>query len=82
MKAARKRLAARTAFKRNMVVWAFLSLLCIIIWLLGGGGYFWPAWVLFGLGVSAFWMALSAYGPRDREPNDQEIEAEMRRQQH
>lgn len=81
MNAAHHRLAAKLAFKRNVIVWVFLGLLCVVIWFLSGRGYFWPGWVLFGLVVSTFWMGLSAYGPRDREPSAQEIEKELRRQQ-
>lgn len=78
---ARRRAASKVNFLRNMVVWVFLAIVCIVIWLLSGRGYFWPGWVLFALVVSGFWMWLAAYGPRDREPTEAEIEEELRRQQ-
>lgn len=54
---------------------------CVVIWAMTGGGYFWPGWVIFGLAVSSFWMGLAAFGPRERHPTEADVEAEMRRQQ-
>jgi len=79
--AAKHRLASKLNFKRNLLVQVFLALVCVAIWALSGGGYFWPGWVFFALVVSGFWMWLNAYGPQAREPNEADIEAELRRQQ-
>ena len=38
---------------------AVIAFAMVLIWGLGGAGYFWPRWVWFGLGVpAAFWIAI------------------------
>lgn len=78
--AAERRLRAQLNFKRLMMMWAFLIVLVIVVWALSGGGYFWPAWVIFGLAISGFWAWFAAYGP-NKSPTEGQIQAEMRRQQ-
>jgi signal transduction histidine kinase len=44
-------LKRRRAVVIHAIVYAGLNLLLIFIWLLTGHGYFWPMWVLLGLGL-------------------------------
>jgi hypothetical protein len=49
---------------------AVLGLACLVIWLLAGFGYFWPAWPLLGLATAVGVYALIAFSgvlPRDDE---------------
>ncbi|MCJ7673469.1 MAG: 2TM domain-containing protein [Acidimicrobiia bacterium] len=49
----------------------------IVIWALGGFGYFWPGWVLAGWGL---FLALDAWNVYYRRPISQaEIEKEIRK---
>lgn len=44
--------------------WFTVTVLCFIIWLLAGGGYFWPIWVAlpFGACLGVGWLASTAIG--------------------
>jgi signal transduction histidine kinase len=44
----------------SLTLWTF----CFGAWIVGGGGYFWPVWVLVGLLVALGVTALVAYGAR------------------
>jgi len=71
-----KRLKAKRAF-RGMVFTAIgVSLLMVVIWLLSGRGYFWPIWVMFGLGIAVITTGWSAYGPASSPITEEEIQAE------
>ena len=53
LKLARRRVRARFAFKLHFSLAVIISVFLIIVYLLTDrGGYFWPAWSMFGLGVS------------------------------
>lgn len=40
------------AWRIHRGVWGVLSLFFVAIWLVSGGGYFWPIWPILGIGVS------------------------------
>lgn len=46
-----RRWDASAAFSTQLALTGFGCLLMAVIWAGSGGGYFWPAWVWFGLGV-------------------------------
>jgi hypothetical protein len=46
---------------------------------LSGGGYFWPAWAMFGMGIAALFILWGTFGPGNRGPSEQEIAEEMRK---
>jgi 2TM domain-containing protein len=76
---ARRVLEARRKFRGDAVGYVAVNLFLIIVWLLTGHGYFWPAWVLAGWGV---FLALDGWNAYFRRPiNEDDIEAEMRRNQ-
>ena len=45
-----KRLKEKREFWQHLVAYVVVNAALIGIWALGGGGYFWPGWVLFGWG--------------------------------
>jgi hypothetical protein len=40
-------------FYTNLVVYGGVSLACIFIWLMNGGGAFWPIWPMMGFAIAA-----------------------------
>jgi len=77
---ARRRLHAQAEFKNYLLVYAGVTLVVIAVWFLTNpSAYFWPAWVIFGMGIGAAVKALEAYGPRGRALDDTAIDAEVRR---
>lgn len=73
-KRALKRIQARRAFTRHATVYALVMTLLVIIWVMSGGGYFWPVWPAAGWG---FGLAMHGASLRwDREPTEEEIAAE------
>jgi hypothetical protein len=76
---ATKRLKARTDFYHYLLVWLGVSLLTSTIWLLtaGWGTYFWPGWVIGGMGIAAFFQAISVFGPVRGVYSDDKITQEM-----
>jgi hypothetical protein len=36
--------------------WIPLSLMFVLIWMLTGGGYFWPVWPMFGTGIPMLFL--------------------------
>jgi uncharacterized membrane protein len=75
-KIALKRLKAKRSFRGMLLTALGVSVLMAVIWLLSGGGYFWPIWVMFGLGVALVTTGWSAYGPTSRPITEDEIRAE------
>ncbi|MFN8185296.1 MAG: 2TM domain-containing protein [Candidatus Nanopelagicales bacterium] len=69
--------------KRNAIstvgIFVIVSILLTAIWALSGGGYFWPAWAMFGMGIAALFILWGTFGPQSRQPSEQEISDEMRR---
>ena len=79
----RRAAVKRIKDKRNAIstvgIFAIVSILLTAIWALSGGGYFWPAWAMFGMGVAALFILWGTFGPQSRHPSEQEITDEMRR---
>ena len=51
MRLARRRVHARFAFRLHSAITAVVSIFLVIIYLLAGGGYFWPVWPLLSMGL-------------------------------
>jgi fatty acid desaturase len=78
--AARKRLKAKADFRNYLFVWLGVTLIVTTVWALTSwGGYFWPAWVIAGMGIGAFFQALSIYGPGQGYISESAVDAEVRR---
>jgi uncharacterized membrane protein len=72
-----KRLKAKRSFKGLLATAAGVIALMIVIWALSGGGYFWPIWVVFGLGIALVSTAWQAYGPASAPITEDEIQSEV-----
>ena len=76
-KLARKRVEARRDFATHAVAYVVVNAFLVGVWALGGGGYFWPAWVLAGWGIG---LVLNAWDVFGRRPiTEADIDEEMRR---
>lgn len=77
---AKKRLKKQADFKRYLWTWAGVSILCSAIWLITSPTeYFWPVWVIFGMGVGALFSGIEAYGKAPKVITDEQVDAEVNR---
>ena len=77
---ATKRLKAKSDFYHYLLVWLGVSVLVTAVWFLTNpSGYFWPVWVIGGMGVAALFQAISVFGPTRGVISDSAIEAEMKK---
>jgi hypothetical protein len=77
--AAVKRIKAKRDFWRLLGVFIIVSVILTAIWALSGGGYFWPMWAMFGMGIAALFTGWGAYGPAEVPPSQQQIDDEIRK---
>lgn len=76
---ARRVLETKRKFRGDLAAYVVVNLFLIVVWLLTGHGYFWPAWVLAGWGV---FVALDGWNAYLRRPiTEEDVDAEMRRDQ-
>jgi fatty acid desaturase len=75
---ARKRVTQRREFIQHVTVYLVVNAAIVAVWALTGGGYFWPAWVLFGWGVGLVLHALSVIGPL-RDVTEEDVDRELTR---
>jgi hypothetical protein len=73
-----QRLRMKQDFKGVLAGGAFAIVVTAVIWALGGGGYFWPVWVVLGVAIGAVATGWKAYGPSNRISED-DVQREMRR---
>ena len=78
---ARKSLKKKQDFKQYLWVYLGVTILVSAIWYLTTpGGYFWPIWVVFGMGAAAIFIAIDAYGTLGKRPiSDADVDAEVER---
>ena len=75
--AARKRVLARRRITSRLVGFVALSAVLVVIWALGGGGYFWPGWFI---GIVGVLLVLDAWTQILRRPlTEEDVDAELRR---
>jgi hypothetical protein len=74
------RLRAQRSFRGFAATAVCVLALMVVIWALSGGGYFWPIWVVFGLGIALVASAWQAYGPRQRPITEEDIQREIEEQ--
>ena len=71
-----KRLRDKRDFTTHAVAYVVVNAFLIMVWWMGGAGYFWPAWVLAGWGIGLVLNAWEVYG---RKPiTEADIERELR----
>jgi hypothetical protein len=78
---ARKQLKKKQEFKSYLVVYAGVTTLVSAVWFLTSpGGYFWPIWVIFGMGIGAVATGLEAHGKSWSKPiTEADVDAEVER---
>jgi hypothetical protein len=76
--AARRRVHDRRELSSDVVVYAVINTVLIVIWAVSGAGYFWPAWVLLVWGAFLVLRAWKAF-VRRRRTTEADIDAEIRR---
>jgi hypothetical protein len=76
---------AKKSIKKKRDAWQFLIVTILVncglslIWSISGGGYFWPAWVMVGMGIGVALSFVDAYLPWFRaQISDSQIDAEIR----
>ena len=47
------------------------------IWALTDAGYFWPIWIVFGIGIALLMRGWTIWGPKRRGITEDEIQREM-----
>lgn len=77
---------AEESLKKKRDFWQYIgvyigvnALLFGVWWITTPGGYFWPAWVLLGMGVAVPILGFNAYGPASAGPSEARIQAEMKK---
>jgi hypothetical protein len=77
---------AKKSIKKKRDAWQFLIVTVVVnsglsvIWAMSGGGYFWPAWVIFGMGIGVVLAFVDAYVPSFKSQiSDSQIDAEIAR---
>lgn len=76
-KQAINRLKAKRDFKSLLGTAAIVIVVCVIIWAVSDSDYFWPIWVMLGLGIGLFFSGLRAYGPHHGAITEADIRREM-----
>lgn len=71
-----RRLKMRHDFKGILAGGIFAIVVIVVIWVLGGGGYFWPVWVCLGVAIAVVSQGWKAYGPSNRI-NEADVQREM-----
>jgi hypothetical protein len=74
---ARKRLEARRKIVSDAVSYVVINAFLVFVWLISGGGYFWPGWVMAGWGIA---LALHVWEVFWRRPiTEADIDEEVSR---
>jgi fatty acid desaturase len=78
---AKKQLKKQQEFRVYLWVFAAVVALTTTVWFLTSpGDYFWPIWVIFGMGIGAVFSGLDAFGKMGNKPiTDADIDAEVER---
>ena len=73
-----QRLKMKQDFKGLAGGGALAIVVSVVIWALGEGGYFWPMWVILGVGIGVVGQGWKAYGPSNQITED-DVQREMAR---
>ncbi len=61
-----QRLKMKQDFNGLLAGGLFAIAITVVIWALGGGGYFWPIWVCLGVAIGVVAQGWKVYGPSNR----------------
>ena len=80
-KYALKSLKKKDDFRQYMIIYAIVSAITVGVWyFVTPTGYFWPGWVIFGMGIGALLAGLDAMGKLGGKPiTASDIDAEVER---
>ena len=80
-KHAAKLLKKREDFKQYLWVYLVVTAITSGVWFFTTpNGYFWPLWVIFGMGIGAVFAGLDAFGKLSSKPiTEDAIDAEVER---
>lgn len=74
---ARSRLVDRRRIVYDVVSYLVINAFLVVVWLITGGGYFWPGWVMAGWGI---FLALHAWDVFWRRPvTEADVDREISR---
>ena len=73
-----QRLKLKQDFKGIAAAGVLAAIVAVVIWAVGEGGYFWPAWVMVLGAIPIVVQAWKAYGPANRISED-DVQREMGR---
>ncbi|HEY5333185.1 MAG TPA: hypothetical protein VIJ21_06505 [Solirubrobacterales bacterium] len=73
-----QRLKLKQDFKGVAAGGTFAAVVAVVIWALGEGGYFWPAWVMLLVAIPIAAQGWIAYGPANRISED-DVQRELGR---
>ncbi len=73
-----QRLKMKQDFKGVLGGGLFAVVIVVVIWAIGGGGYFWPVWVMLGAAIGIVAQGWKAYGPSNRI-SEEDVQREMSR---
>ncbi len=74
---ARKRLQDRRKIVTDVVSYVVINAFLVFVWLMSGGGYFWPGWVMAGWGI---FLVLHVWEVFWRRPiTEADVDEEVRR---
>lgn len=73
---ATKRLKDRRDLQAHVLAYVLVNGFLTTIWVIGGAGFFWPIFPMFGWGIG---LAFHIWGVISPEPSEDKIQAEMRR---
>lgn len=76
---AKRRLDARNGFYWFLVVCLVVWGILTFVWWQSGGGYFWPAWAMLGMGIALVFTAAAAFLPGAGQVTEDRIDREVER---
>ncbi len=73
-----QRLKLKQDFKGIAAFGILAAIVAVVIWAIGEGGYFWPAWVMLLVAIPIVVQGWKAYGPANRISED-DVQREIAR---
>jgi hypothetical protein len=71
-----KRIEDRRGFSVHLAIYLIVNAILAMVWLMSGGGYYWPMWTAFGWGIGVLFHGFAVFVSQ-REPTEERIEREV-----